>query len=245
MPGARRRPVGDVKEQIVVAAVAAEYGEAQVVADLGFNAPIAPFQHHPLAPRTVALVLAGHAKQVALVVNRDLLGRHEQQAVIHPGAVFDRDTAGHRAAVIARDGAHPDFARAARRLGVGQGIHGKAGGEHLGEQDQVGLGTVLRQSRGELVPIITRVLPGQFVLNQRHSQIAHHCLVASCSAQSPLKILNLDQRSRKRGRVRPVQRRGEQPCGEQGLSKAKACRAEQCGAEQYLSNNTSQTMPLK
>ena len=192
MPGARRRPVGDVKQQIVVAAVAAEHGEAQVVADLGFNAPIAPFQHHPLAPRAVALMLAGHAKQVALVVNRDLLGRHKQQAVIHTGAVFDRDTAGHRAAVIARDGAHPHFARAARRLGVGQGIHGKPGGEHLGEQDQVGLGAVLRQSRGELLAIIARVLPGQFVLNQRHSQVAHHCLVASSSARSPLKILSLD-----------------------------------------------------
>jgi hypothetical protein len=184
--GPGRGPVGDVEQQVVVAAVAAENGKAQVVADLGLDAPAPPLHDHPLRSRGVTLVFAGHTEQVSLVVVLNTVGRGEQQAVVHALARAHGDTAGNGAVVPRRHGDHPLLALAARVLRIGQGIHGKAGGEHFRQQYQVRCRQVTREQLLELLPVVCRAFPGQLALHQGDFQIAHSRAAASFSTLSDL-----------------------------------------------------------
>ena len=85
LPGdaAARRPVGDVEQQVVVAAIAAPDREAQVVADERADAPALDLDDEPPVARGVVLLLARHAEQVALVVVREAaVGRGPEQPVV-------------------------------------------------------------------------------------------------------------------------------------------------------------------
>src|SRR5690348_2117178 len=81
---ARRRPVGDVHEHVVIElrAAAAEYGESQVVAHQRTDAQAAPLDRPGCVARGEVLILTAHPEEMALVVGAELTtGSRPQQAI--------------------------------------------------------------------------------------------------------------------------------------------------------------------
>lgn len=82
MAAARCRPVGDVQRQIVILLIARPDRETQVVADLGQDAPAAPFENFTPVAGLVVQMFAGHAEQVAFVIGMHLAARLDQQEAV-------------------------------------------------------------------------------------------------------------------------------------------------------------------
>ena len=96
----RRRPVGDIDEQVEldaalatrIGAIAREHREAQVVTDERANAPVAELDDEPVGPGRVALVFARHAEEVTLVVPpHRAVGRGPDEAIEHAVAIAELD----------------------------------------------------------------------------------------------------------------------------------------------------------
>src|SRR4029077_9161980 len=127
-------------QQIVIQlrAPATEDREAQVVAHQRTDAQPAPGEAPNLATGGEVLVLAAHAKEMALVVMPYLArGKHEQQPVEVPRAVL-RDDASHdgRTECAARP-SQPLDGSAAGWLPEPRHLHAEAGGEGFGKHDQI------------------------------------------------------------------------------------------------------------
>ena len=102
----------------------------------------------PVLSRRVTVVFTGHAEQVPLVVVGGFLGRDQQHPVVDgfrlaTGA--NGDAASDGTVEIPGESTHPFLGGATRLLGIGQGVHGEARGEHFGQYHQVGRATEVRQ----------------------------------------------------------------------------------------------------
>ncbi len=139
------------------------------------------------------LVLAGHAEQVALVVMQDFAVRSGPEQAVAVAAVGRLDDHAGSDHGIQPHGlfTHPTVGRALLRLGQLRRVHGKAGGEHLRQDDQIGAARLLQQL-GEMRAVGRGILPDQAGLDQgqfevgQHGQIAHSLSAAWRSVSSCL-----------------------------------------------------------
>ena len=130
---AGRWPVGHIENRIIVPLVSGKDREPKVVADLEKEAPPAPRGDHPLRASVERRVLAGHPKEVALVINRNrALGCDEESPIEVPIAVLDNDAAEQGGPELSRTILHPRKGRAVRGLRQRLAPKRKSGGEHLG-----------------------------------------------------------------------------------------------------------------
>ena len=183
----RRRPVGHEQLQVEirlprplhVEAVAAEHREAQVVADLRIDPPALPLHAQAFAASAVALVLAGKTEQVTLVVMGQLaVGRGPEQTVADPGGAVailhaQLHAAGHRRPQRPRLGEHPGHRRPVHAFGLVDGVVGKAAGEGLRQDHQVGGPGQRRDQRGVMVAVAGRIVPAGIALHQGNTKIVH------------------------------------------------------------------------
>jgi hypothetical protein len=117
-------------------------------------------------------MLTGHGKQVALIVLMHAAAAGYQiQTVVAVAVVIDRHRPGNGGSVALRHVLQP---HQAQTIGFGLlgGGHGKAGGKHLRQQDQISL--IKRcDMLGKGRQIRSTVMPDQRLLQQRQPQIAH------------------------------------------------------------------------
>ena len=79
---ARRRPVGRIDYHVIVAAIAGEYGEPEIIAYLEQYPYAAPLDNHTPAARRIMVRLTAHGEEMALVVIlRTAVGANEIHAV--------------------------------------------------------------------------------------------------------------------------------------------------------------------
>ncbi|MNN52092.1 hypothetical protein D3C81_1667690 [compost metagenome] len=117
-------------------------------------------------------MLTGHAEQVTLVVMQHLAIRAcPQQAIAMTavGGLDDHATGDHRIKPQSLS-PQPFAGRPVFRFGEGFRLHGKTGGEHLRQNDQVGAASLLQQ-RLEMLEVGLAVVPGQGSLDQRNGQL--------------------------------------------------------------------------
>ncbi len=168
----RRRPAGDVQQQVGVVRVAAPHREAQVVADQRAHVPALELEQHARIARGVVLVLAGHAEQVALVVVRTAAVRARPVQAVAVAAVgrLSNHAADHHRVQASGLLQQPGAARAVLGFGQRGGVHGEAGAEHLRQDHQVGaLGLI--QQLGEVGMVGGRVLPDRGGLHQGQLEV--------------------------------------------------------------------------
>jgi hypothetical protein len=182
-----RRPVGHIEQHVVVAAVAAPYGEAQVVADERTDTPPLEFNDQATIASRVVLLLVRHAKQVPLVVMHEAaVGCREQQAVEMLRAVANDQAARDRAADRRRFFTQPPDRRSIHCFGEPLRLHGETRPEHLRQHDEVRVANEAAEMRSEPASVLFRVLPGQVSLDHRDAQVrmAHSSLNRAAAASS-------------------------------------------------------------
>ncbi len=125
------------------------------------------------------LVLTGHAEQVALVVMQHLtIGTRPEQAVAMAAVGgLDDHAAGDDRIQPRRLAAQPGIGRALFRLGQGRRVHGKTGGEHLRQDDQIGTAGLVEQP-GETLAVGIGILPDQGGLDQGQFEIGQVVQIA-------------------------------------------------------------------
>ncbi|MNH33598.1 hypothetical protein D3C79_941270 [compost metagenome] len=125
------------------------------------------------------LVLTGHAEQVALVVVQDLAVRARPQqavAVAAIGGLDDHATGNHCVDALGLS-LEPFVGRAVLGLGQAFRFHRKTSGEHLGEDHQVGIFSLVEQHL-EMRVIGLAVVPGQGRLHQGDFQVGQCTQIA-------------------------------------------------------------------
>jgi hypothetical protein len=96
-----------------------------------------------------------------------------------------RDTAGYGAIICHRELLQPLLRGTAGLFRIAYGVHGKAGGEHLGEHDQVAAVFQPRDDIAYLPAVVFGLFPGEFALDQRSVQISHN-IPAACRSSASL-----------------------------------------------------------
>ena len=139
-------PVGGVEDGVVVVTVAAERGEPQVVADEQQYPQAAELHHHAVAAGGVVERLAGVGEQVMLVIPPDIaVGQRKAKAVVDGVAVAHGQRAADGGIELAGLGPEPLHYWALHGLDDWGGVYVLSGGEHLGQDVDIGPATLSDQ----------------------------------------------------------------------------------------------------
>jgi len=157
-------PAGHVEGHVVIAAVAAPDGEAQVVADLQQDAYAAEGDDHATCAARVVTVLAAVGEEVALVVRlHAAVGVDEAEAVVVTTAIFHGQRSGHSRAACRRLTHHPAERLAVGLFGHALGMRRETGGEHLRQHVEVGARPTV-DGRLRLPHVLRWIGPGNVLL---------------------------------------------------------------------------------
>ena len=148
---ARCRPVGRIDYQVIVAAIAGEYGEPEIIAYLEQYPYAAPLDNHTPAARRIMVRLTAHGEEMALVVIlRTAVGANEIHAV-EISALFGHGHTPRNGGIVTHGHTpHPchrlrPVTHACGRL---RRIGTKPRGEHLGQHHKVDMAhTTFRRRR--------------------------------------------------------------------------------------------------
>ena len=191
-------PTGHVEGHVVIAAVAAPDGEAQVVADLQQDAYAAEGDDHATRAACVVTVLAAVGEEVALVVRlHAAVGVDEAEAVVVTTAIFHGQRSGHSRAACRRLTHHPAERLAVGLFGHAFGMRRETGGEHLRQHVEVGARPTV-DGRLRLPHVLRRIGPGNVLLqnNDSHGYRLHSApsfvsLTTNPRAESSLRMRSL------------------------------------------------------
>ena len=175
---ARAGPVGDEDRQVVletirctVVAISQPDRESQVVANLRQDAPAFQFNQQAILAADVALVLVGHAEQMAFVVDLEAAIRaHPHEAVDALVAMADHQASGNHAIDFAGKLRQPVHARAVHCFGVVQGLVGEAAQESFRQYDKIGLALQRPHQCAVVVAIAGSIVPARCTLHQGNTK---------------------------------------------------------------------------
>ena len=184
---ARGWPVGADQQQVVVelscmsiVAVAQPYGETQVIADGGTDAPAAPFEADRLPTRRQLARLAAHAERVRFVVAAIRAVRsHPVQTVVYHARFVTHRPGGDKQRIVARRHTTGKVkCHAIRHIGHLRHIVAETGGESLRQDDDIHIGGQRRQLLLHRIVVGYRVLPEDGMLKQGKVHIHSSLTVA-------------------------------------------------------------------
>src|SRR5690554_964728 len=144
------RPVGDAQDGVILkmlfwaGILAQPHGKAQVIANREQNAKVFESDNDTVVPHGIALMLTGHAKQVALVImNKRTVRSCPDQTVDVLARLDNRHAAGDDTVALASLLKEPGHGATLHHgFGHFSRIHGKTGRKHLGQNDKIGCSAI-------------------------------------------------------------------------------------------------------